>query len=116
MNTPSPDCYSSGRSIEVFIFQLSDSASIGLVYGTAGQPSLPAPAIQSVLSSSGDSLTIHFTSVPGARYQMEVRQDLTTGSWTFWGEPIIATSTSTTISVPANSPTGRGFYRVGLLP
>ena len=95
---------------------LADGASIGLVYGSASQPSLPAPAIQSVLSSSGDSLLIQFTSVPGARYQLEIRQDLTTGSWTFWGEPITATSTSATISAPANSPSGQGFYRVGLLP
>jgi len=95
---------------------LTDGASLGLVYGSAGEPSLPAPAIQSVLSSSGNSLQIQFSSVPGARYQLEVRQDLTTGSWTFWGEPITATNTSTTISAPANSPSGRGFYRVGLLP
>ena len=95
---------------------LTDGASLGLVYGSAGEPYLPAPAIQSVLSSSGNSLQIQFSSVPGARYQLEVRQDLTTGSWTFWGEPITATNTSTTISAPANSPSGRGFYRVGLLP
>ena len=95
---------------------LTDGASLGLVYGSAGEPSLPAPAIQSVLSSSGNSLQIQFSSVPGARYQLEVRQDLATGSWTFWGEPITATNTSTTIPAPANSPSGRGFYRVGLLP
>ena len=95
---------------------LTDGASLGLVYGSAGEPSLPAPAIQSVLSTSGNSLQIQFSSVPGARYQLEVRQDLATGSWTFWGEPITATNTSTTISAPANSPSGRGFYRVGLLP
>jgi len=95
---------------------LADGASIGLVYGSAGQPSLPAPAIQSVLSSSGDSLTIQFTSVPGARYQLEIRQDLAAGSWASWGEPTIATSTRTTIFAPANHPTGRSFYRIGLLP
>lgn len=95
---------------------LSDGASIGLVYGTAGQPSLPAPAIRSVLSSSGNSLQIHFSSVPGARYQLEVCQDLAAGSWTSLESPIIATSTSTTIFAPANFPSGRGFYRIGLLP
>ena len=95
---------------------LTDGASLGLVYGSAGEPSLPAPAIQSVLSSLDNSLQIQFSSVPGARYQLEVRQDLATGSWNFWGEPITATNTSTTISAPANSPSGRGFYRVGLLP
>ena len=95
---------------------LTDGASIGLVYGSAGEPSLPAPAIQSVLSTLDSSLQIQFSSVPGARYQLEVRQDLATGSWTFWGEPITATNTSTTISAPTNSPSGRGFYRIGLLP
>ena len=95
---------------------LADGASIGLVYGSASQPSLPAPAIQSVLSSSGNSLQIHFSSVPGARYQLEVCQDLAAGSWTSLEAPITATSTSTTIFAPANFPSGRGFYRIGLLP
>ena len=95
---------------------LSDGASIGLVYGNAGQPSLPAPAIQSVLSSSGNNLQIRFSSVPGARYQLEVCQDLAAGSWTSSESPIIASGTNTTIFAPANFPSGRGFYRIGLLP
>jgi hypothetical protein len=95
---------------------LSDGASIGLVYGTAGQPSLPAPAIQSVFSSSGNNLQIQFSSVPGARYQLEVSQDLVAGSWTSSESPITASSTRTTIFAPANFPSGRGFYRIRLLP
>lgn len=95
---------------------LFDGAAIGLVYGSAGQPSLPAPAIQSVLASSENTLQIQFASVPGASYQLETRADLTEGTWIPVGNPIAATSTATTISTPANPPSGRAFYRLGLLP
>ena len=95
---------------------LSDGATIGLVYGSANQPSLPTPAIQSVLASSGNTLQIQFTSVPGASYQLETCTELTEGTWVPLGNAIVATATATTISTPANSPAGRGFFRLGLLP
>jgi len=95
---------------------LSDGASIGLVYGTAGQPTLPVPAVQSVILASGNTFQIQFSSVPGARYRLESRLDLAAGNWTPLGDPVLATDSSTVISAPANSPTGRGFYRIGLLP
>lgn len=95
---------------------LSDGAAIGLVYGSADQPSLPAPAIRSVLASSGNTLQIQFTSVPGASYQLETRSDLAGGTWVSLGNPIVATASATTISTPANPPAGRAFYRLGLLP
>ena len=95
---------------------LSDGASIGLVYGSAGQPSLPRPAVQSLLSLSGETLELRFSSIPGARYQLETRQDLTVGTWTSVGPPVVATTTNTAIPTPANHPTGRGFFRLGLLP
>jgi hypothetical protein len=95
---------------------LSNGASIGLVYGTAGQPALPVPAVQSMVPASGNTFQIQFSSVPGERYQLESRSDLTAGNWTPLGDPIMATAGSTTTSVPANSPGDRGFYRIGLLP
>lgn len=95
---------------------LFDGASIGLVYGSAGQPSLPRPAVQSLHSLAGQTLQLRFSSIPGARYQLETRQDLSLGTWTSVGPPVVATTTNTTIPAAANHPTGRGFFRIGLLP
>lgn len=95
---------------------LADRAAVGLVYGTGGPPALPAPVVQATLPSSGDDLQIRFSTVPGARYQLETRTNLAEGTWTPWGDPIVATDSSTIISAPANHPSGRGFYRIGLLP
>lgn len=94
---------------------LYDGASLGLVYGSASQPSLPPPTVRSVVPSSRETLQLQFSSVPGARYQLETRQDLNGGTWTPSGEPILATASNTTISVPV-TPAGRGFYRLGILP
>ena len=95
---------------------LLDGSSIGLVYGSANQPSFPAPTVKSVLLSSGHNLEIRFSSVPGIRYQLETCADLAVDNWIPCGDPIVASATHTTMSVPINSSTGRGFYRVGLLP
>ena len=95
---------------------LSDGAAIGLVYGSADPPSLPAPAIRSLLTASGNTLQIQFASVPGALYQLETRTDLTGGTWVPLGNPFVAAETTTTISTPAHQAAGRGFYRLGILP
>lgn len=95
---------------------LFDGASVGLVYGTANQPALPAPAILSAAITSANQLQIRFSTIPGARYQLETRSDLGVGSWSSTGDPIVATTFTSTISAPANHPGGRGFYRIGLLP
>lgn len=96
---------------------LADGASIGLVYGNTSPPSsLPAPAIQSVLSSQANTLQIRFSTVPGARYQLETRTDLSAGSWSPAGEPVTATTRITTVTTSMNSPSGRAFYRIALLP
>lgn len=96
--------------------ELADRASVGLVYGTGNQPALPAPAVGSVVLTPGHTLQIQFSTVPGARYQLETRQDLAGDAWTPWGDPIVAVGASTTVSAPANHPSGRGFYRIALLP
>lgn len=95
---------------------LSDGASVGLVYGSSSPPSLPAPTIRSVLPDSENTLRIEFTSVPGARYQLETCPDLAAAVWIPWGEVILATEGITRVLVPANHAAGRGFYRIGLLP
>jgi len=95
---------------------LADGASVGLVYGSASAPTLPAPTIRSVLPGAGNTLHIEFTSVPGARYQLETCAELTAAGWTSWGDVIQATANITTILAPANHTAGRGFYRIGLLP
>ena len=95
---------------------LADGASLGLVYGSASEPSLPGPSIRSVFLGPQNTLQIEFTSVPGARYQLETCPDLAAADWTPSGNVLVATANRTTVLAAANPSAGRGFYRIGLLP
>ncbi|NBS15038.1 MAG: hypothetical protein EBT57_09625 [Verrucomicrobia bacterium] len=94
---------------------LGNGASVGLVYGSTLAPAL-SPVIRSVQASGINSFTISFSSIPGCQYQMEMREDLGSGSWAPYGSPIFASSTSTSISIPTDRGAGRAFFRIGLLP
>jgi len=95
---------------------LQDGATVGLVYGNDREPAVPAPVLHSVSTTAADNLLIRFSSVPGLRHQLETRTQLTSGNWSPAGEPFTATSDTTEITVPMNSPDGRGFYRIGSRP
>lgn len=95
---------------------LSNGASVGLVYGTTNQPSLPAPVFLSAVFTSANQLQIRFSTIPGVQYQLETRADLSFGSWSSTGDLIVATATNTLVTIPAENSSGRGFYRLGLLP
>lgn len=112
---PSDSAWFSGENSGLADLDLYSGASMGLVYGRTNQPTLPAPVIRSVLLSSATNLQIQFSSIAGARYRLEARPDLAGGAWTPSGEPIVATASNTTISVPVTA-AGRGFYRLGILP
>ena len=95
---------------------LADGASVGLTFGTADPPSLPAPSVQSVVLSSANTLQIGFSTVPGARYQLETLTDPAGAPWAPVGDPVVASSSSTTFTAPAGHPSGRGFFRLAVLP
>lgn len=95
---------------------LADGASVGLTFGTAAPPSLPAPSVQSVVMSSADTLQIGFSTVPGARYQLETSAIPAGTAWTAVGEPVAASSSLTTFAAPAGHSSGRGFFRLAVLP
>ena len=76
--------------------------------------SIPAPNFLSVAQASG-TITFNWNSVAGQTYQVEYRTDLTTGTWTSFGSPIVASNVI--ISATDNvGPDSQRFYHVKLLP
>ena len=80
-------------------------------------PLLPdAPKLLSFRRVSPDLLEMVFATVPGATYRLEVSATLQAGTWAVWISPFVATSTSTSFTVPMEHDEPKKFFRLALLP
>jgi hypothetical protein len=64
-------------------------------------------------SQSSGVMTVTWNSVPGKKYRLQVRPNLTAGTWQDVGSDITATGATTSTTHDA---TGQSFYRVRLVP
>jgi len=99
---------------------LRNGASIGLVYGSADQPSAPqathpAPNILYTRILSGNRLEITFQTVSSVSYILKSKSDLNAPNWTPV-QSIIATSSTTIFTVPMSYASGREFFRLEIAP
>jgi hypothetical protein len=95
---------------------LGDGATLGLVYGTSAPPLPPPPSVLSCTPTGATTFTLSFGSVPGFRYQLETRQDLAVGPWNPLGQPVVAHALTSSLTVPMDSPSGRAYFRIALVP
>jgi hypothetical protein len=77
------------------------------------QPS-DAPFLQPLTQTKG-AFTLAWAAVPGERYQVQYKSDLTQTNWSNLGDPITATTTNTTAS-DLIGPDPQRFYRIIVLP
>ncbi len=99
---------------------LRNGASIGLVYGSADQPSAPqathpAPNILYTRILSGNRLEITFQTVSSVSYILKSKSDLNAPNWTPV-QSIVATSSTTIFTVPMSHASGREFFRLEIAP
>jgi hypothetical protein len=99
---------------------LRNGASIGLVYGSADQPSAPqathpAPNILYTRILSGNRLEITFQTVSSVSYILKSKSDLNAPNWTPV-QSIVATSSTTIFTVPMSYAYGREFFRLEIAP
>jgi len=99
---------------------LRNGASIGLVYGSADQPSAPqathpAPNILYTRILSGNRLEITFQTVSSVSYILKSKSDLNAPNWTPV-QSIVATSSTTIFTVPMTYDPGREFFRLEIAP
>jgi len=99
---------------------LRNGASIGLVYGSADQPSVPqathpAPNILYTRILSGNRLEITFQTVSSVSYILKSKSDLNAPNWTPV-QSIVATSSTTIFTVPMTYDPGREFFRLEIAP
>jgi hypothetical protein len=99
---------------------LRNGASIGLVYGSADQPSAPqathpAPNILYTRILSGNRLEITFQTVSSVSYILKSKSDLNAPNWTPV-QSIVATSSTTIFTVPMSYASGREFFRLEIAP
>lgn len=67
-------------------------------------------------ATNGETFSLTWTSVPGKTYQIETSQALLANQWTSIGDPVIATGTTSALTVPTASVESRRFFRVKVLP
>jgi hypothetical protein len=72
---------------------------------------LAGPLQITTISLSGGIVTLTWDTIPGRRYRVEFKQDLSAPVWNVLGEDIAAGGNSATMNNPIGSG-GRGFYRV----
>jgi len=99
---------------------LRNGASVGLVYGSADQPSAPqathpAPNILYTRILSGNRLEITFQTVSSVSYILKSKSDLNAPNWTPV-QSIVATSSTTIFTVPMSYASGREFFRLEIAP
>jgi hypothetical protein len=80
-------------------------------------PPVEPPIFESVSASVGGGGTFSFawSTIPGRRYQVQFKTNLTQTVWLNLGQPVTATDVSTTLNDAIGANPQR-FYRVGLLP
>ncbi len=74
------------------------------------------PRILSLRPVSSEVLELVFSTVPGVTYRLETSTDLSAESWFVWISPFVATSSSTSFTVPVDPDQPRKFFRLALLP
>jgi len=112
-----PVAYSGAFSDINWASEWGFAAESGLITGDAAGTPLP-PAAVAVLPNAvvlgfiqnGANMDLAFPSQSGFHYQLQTRPDLTTGSWTDTGSPLIGTGGTMTISVPITLATG--FFQI----
>jgi hypothetical protein len=104
-----------GEIDEVAIFGAALSPmQVQQIYLTStNNPPLRFTAIGSPTASS-QTIALTFSTIPGQKYQLQFKTDLTQPLWTNLGNPIIAVNSTTTISDPLGTNVRR-FYRLLLL-
>jgi hypothetical protein len=65
---------------------------------------------------NGESFSLTWASVPGKTYRVQTSDTLLSNEWIPIGDPITATASTSTLSVPTNALESRRFFRVSLLP
>jgi len=73
---------------------------------------LPMPVLSSAIS--GGNITLNWNAILNASYQIQSSTDLSAGSWTNVGSPVVATNNVMSASIPIGN-AANGFYRVELL-
>jgi hypothetical protein len=107
---------------------LTNGGSIGLVYGSANLPSVPvttaptlptapAPPSPTVLSTRilSGCLEITWQTVANVPYLLKSNSDLDTDNWAPI-QSILASSSTTTLSIPIADTSGREFFRLEIAP
>ena len=99
---------------------LTNGASVGLVYGSADQPSAaqathPAPNVLYTRITTGNQLEITFQTVSSVSYILKSKSDLNAPNWTPV-QSIVASSSTTIFSVPMTYDPGREFFRLEIAP
>jgi hypothetical protein len=64
-------------------------------------------------AASGDTFSLTWSSTPGKTYQVHTSTQLIGGSWTTVGDPVLATSTLSALTVPSSGV--RRYFRVSLV-
>lgn len=65
---------------------------------------------------TGESFSLTWASVPGKTYRIQTSDTLLSNEWIPIGDPITATASTSSLSVPTNALENRRFFRVSLLP
>jgi uncharacterized repeat protein (TIGR03803 family) len=110
-----------GGTPDCGLVQLSDGGFYGVASaggnsnaGTLFRLDLPAalgaPALQSAVVANG-GIFLTWTTLPNRTYQLQYSDDLSAGSWTYVGPPIVA-SAAFTLFNDAAATNSQGFYRL----
>jgi hypothetical protein len=99
---------------------LANGAAVGLVYGSADQPSAaqathPAPNVLYTRILPENQLEITFQTVSGVSYILKSKSDLNAPNWTPV-QSIVASSSTTILTVPMTYDPGRRFFRLEISP
>lgn len=93
-----------------------DSLTDGQEYALGTVPTDPSSAFRITAIERADaSMTVRWASVPGKRYQIQIRDRMDAGDWTDLGAPVEAAATSAQATVPVPSGTDARFVRVRLV-
>jgi hypothetical protein len=93
----------------IIIFEILLSLFSGLIHGDNFSIALPQ---LSNIALAGGQIVLTFPTTLNQNYQVVSTTDLTTGTWTAWGDPIVGTGGTVSVT---NSPTGdQNYFRLEL--
>jgi hypothetical protein len=98
------------------IYPINTSGAAAVNYSisyVAGTLTVVAPTELGGVSVNGSAINFAFPTVPGQKYQVEFRDNLSS-PWVPLGEPIIGTGNPTTITNAITGP--QGFFRLNIMP